>query len=357
MIRTREGIVTGILSEREGVQEIRVKTEGGDSKALVYVDMTGCVREGDRVLLNTTAQHLGLGTGGYHFVIANLDSTSGDLSGPGHIMKLRYTPLQVKCFAAEEQQSRYHHLITGFKGLRGRPVVSIPLHSMLAPFCAVVKKSWPTVKIGYIMTDGAALPIAFSRTVDRLKKKGLLDVTITSGNAFGGDMETVNFYTGIIAATLAAKCDLVVVGMGPGIAGTSTAYGFSGVEQGYIIDGINTLGGLPVAVVRISFADGRTRHRGISHHSLTVLKEIAKTRAYVPLPRLEGPKMDYIQRQVSDNGIGKKHTIVFNSGEKVFQAMEDFGLRTTTMGRGPEEDRDFFLSVGAAAKALEELIL
>ncbi|MDD2574629.1 MAG: DUF3866 family protein [Bacillota bacterium] len=349
MIRAREGSVIEVLSERKGLQEIRVRNREGDSKALVYADMTGYVRKGDRVILNTTAQFLGLGTGGYHFVIANLNNTAADLSGPGHIMKLRYTPMQVKCLAVEEQQSGYHRIINGFENLKGRPIVTIPLHSMLAPLCAAVKISRPSVKIGYVMTDGAALPITFSKTVAGLKEMGLLDVTITSGNAFGGDMETVNFYTGIIAAVQAAECDLVVVGMGPGIAGTGTAYGFSGVEQGYIIDGINTLGGLPVAMVRISFADGRVRHRGISHHSITVLGKIAKTRSLVPLPRLEAEKMEYIKKQIEDNSIEKKHTIVFNKGEKVFRAIEEYGLMTTTMGRGPEEDRDFFLSIGATA--------
>ena len=31
--------------------------------------------------------------------------------------------------------------------------------------------------------------------------------------------------------------------MGPGIVGTGTKYGFSGIEQGQIIDAINTLSG------------------------------------------------------------------------------------------------------------------
>ena len=31
--------------------------------------------------------------------------------------------------------------------------------------------------------------------------------------------------------------------MGPGIVGSGTKYGFTGIEQGYIIDVINNLGG------------------------------------------------------------------------------------------------------------------
>lgn len=356
MIRAREGIVLRCVEENDGFQEIEVCVEEKQAAAVVYTALTGCVKKGDRVLLNTTAEYLGLGTGGYSFVIANLNKTAGDLTGPGHIIKLRYTPMQAKCLAAEEQESEFHEIFKGFDSLKGRPVVAAPLHSILGPLCALVKKLRPGTKIGYVMTDGAALPVAFSKTVPELKEKGLLDVTVTSGNAFGGDLETVNFYTGIIAASEVAGCSLVVVGMGPGITGTGTKYGFTGVEQGYIIDGINTIGGLPVAVPRISFADSRKRHRGISHHSLTVLADIAKTKALVPLPVLETQRFEYIKNQIQEYDIEKKHLVVFNRGEKVFRAMEEYGLKTTTMGRGTEQDRDFFLTIGAAAEALLEFL-
>ncbi len=352
MIRVREGMVVKVLMERERLQEIQVAVEDSLNLALVYTAMTGCVKEGDRVLLNTTAGRLGLGTGGYGFVIANLENSALDMSGQGHIMKLRYTPMQVKCFAAEEQQSRFHDKFNSFTSLKGSPVVVAPLHSVLGPLCALVKKKQPGTKIGYVMTDGAALPIALSKTIPELKEKGLLDVTVTSGNAFGGDFETVNFYTGIIAAKQVAGCDLVVTGMGPGITGTATKYGFTGVEQGYIIDGITTLGGLPVALPRISFADKRIRHRGISHHSITVLADIAKTRAILPLPELEQGKLGYIKGQILKYNIDKKHSVVFNKGEAVLSAMEDYCLKTTTMGRGIEEDRDYFLGIGACAETL-----
>ncbi len=356
MIRAREGAVKRLGHKRRGVWEIEVDIEGKSAPAIVYTDLTGCVKEGDRVLLNTTADFLGLGTGGYSFVMANLDDTDSDLSGPGHIMKLRYTPMQVKCLAAEEQNSRFHKQIKDFDSLKGRPVVVVPLHSMLGPLCALVKIVFNDTKIGYVMTDGAALPAAFSKTVHELKKLRLLDLVITAGNAFGGDLETVNFYTGIIAADKVGNCDLIIVGMGPGITGTGTKFGFTGVEQGYIIDGINTLEGLPVVIPRVSFADKRERHKGISHHSLTVLKDIAKTKALLSLPLLEKQKNEYITGQIRKFNIEKKHTVVFNRGDKVIGAMEEFGLQTTTMGRGIDEDRDFFLTVGAAAEVLSEYL-
>ena len=50
------------------------------------------------------------------------------------------------------------------------------------------------------MTDGAALPIYLSKNVDTLKKKGLIDNTITIGSAFGGEYECINIHTALITA-------------------------------------------------------------------------------------------------------------------------------------------------------------
>jgi hypothetical protein len=348
-IRLREGRIKRVLTEEHGVSELEVTIGRCLEKAIAYQHITGTLKVGDRVLLNTTACFIGLGTGGYHFVIANLDNTSTELSGPGHIMKLRYTPLQIRCMAVEEQQSKWHHAVKGFESLNRLPVLVIGLHSMLAPLCACIKASKPDVGIVYIMTDAAALPIAYSKTVAHLKNIGLIKGSVTCGNAFGGDYEAVNFYSGIIAAREVAKCDIAIIGMGPGIVGTGTQFGFSGIEQGYIIDGINTLGGLPIAVPRISYADRRDRHRGISHHTITVLKEIAKTSALLPLPELDCDKRSMLEEQIRAYGIADKHRVVYRDGRAVFDAMKRFGLDTTTMGRGLDQDPEFFMAVGAAA--------
>ena len=90
--------VTAILAERPGLQ--RVDTDRG--RAYVLTQLTGPVAVGDGVVLNTTAVDLGLGTGGWHVVHWNLARDEFDEPGPGHIMKLRYTSLQVDTGAAEE---------------------------------------------------------------------------------------------------------------------------------------------------------------------------------------------------------------------------------------------------------------
>src|SRR5688572_32326044 len=97
----RTGVVTAILSERTGLQRIEVDGE----KAYVLTQLVGSVAVGDRVVLNTTAVELGLGTGGWHVVHWNLARDGFEDAGPGHIMKLRYTSLQVDAGSTEEHGS------------------------------------------------------------------------------------------------------------------------------------------------------------------------------------------------------------------------------------------------------------
>lgn len=266
-------------------------------------------------------------------------------------MKLRYTPLQFKCLAAEEQDSKYHEAFNDFRSLNNSIYIVGTLHSMLAPIAAAIKLLRPELKITYIMTDAGALPLHFSKTVKILKEKKIVKNTITVGHAFGGDLECVNIYTGIIAANIILNSDITIIAMGPGIVGTGTKYGFSGIEQGYIIDAVNNLGGISFAVPRISFADNRERHKGISHHTLTILNDITNTKTNLVLPILQGHYAEQIIKQIKENKINEKHNIMFENGNDVINALNYYGLEVKTMGRGYSDDEVFFLTLGAAAKA------
>jgi len=199
------------------------------------------------------------------------------------------------------------------------------------------------------MTDGAALPLAFSQNVEWLKSNELLVGTVTCGHAFGGDLEAVNIYSAMLAARKVLKADVIIVSMGPGIVGTGTKWGFTGVEQGDILNAVDSLNGIPVAVPRISFADQRDRHQGISHHSLTVLTRICKVPVLVPLPFLDDAQSDYIMQQLRSTKLMEKHKICMEDATACLAVMQNCGLKMTTMGRSIEEDRTFFLSLGAAA--------
>ena len=84
-----------------GRQELVVELGPNRAKALNYPELTGSCRCGDQVLLNTTAAELQLGTGGWHYVLA-VYGRERSLAQSGHIMKLRYTPLQGRTLSVEE---------------------------------------------------------------------------------------------------------------------------------------------------------------------------------------------------------------------------------------------------------------
>ncbi|MCG0275000.1 MAG: DUF3866 family protein [Thermosediminibacteraceae bacterium] len=356
MIRLRKGIVLEVLKERAGIQELLVEVEGEKSKAINYPAITGNCRKGDEVILNTTAIFLNLGTGGFHFVMYNCSIEKLDINGHGHIMKLRYTPLQIRCLSAEEETSPISKKLAKTESLSGMPVVIGSLHSMLAPACAAIKAKSKNLKIAYVMTDGGALPLFFSRNVWELKEKKLLDLTITTGHAFGGDFETVNIYTGLLLAK-ASGCDIAVVTMGPGIVGTGTKYGHTGLEQGEIVNAVNILKGTAIVIPRISFCDQRKRHQGISHHTITSLFEIALTRAFVVIPKMNKEKMKVVMEQIRNCGIAKKHRIVIEEGLEGINFLRSLSVELNTMGRGFEQDPEFFLAASAAGNFAAKIIL
>lgn len=356
MISYKNGIVTSITKSEKSVDWIEIRIDDVIYKAVNYVDITGKVNLDDKVVLNTTAVELSLGTGGYHFVIYNHSNPFMDLKGEGHIMKLRYTPYQLKFLTVEEEESEYHEVFKRFESLDGYPFIVATLHSMIAPICAMIKYINKDIRINYIMTDGAALPIAFSKTINQLKDKQILDKTITIGNAFGGDLETTNIYTGLIAAKEILQGDITIISMGPGIVGTGTKYGFTGIEQGNNINAINNLRGRAIVVPRISFKDKRERHRGISHHTLTILSEITNTSSKVIMPILEKERDTYIRKQIENLNIQKKHEIFFEDGENILKALEYFNINTTTMGRSIHEDLEYFITLGAVGKYAAKLL-
>lgn len=353
MIRTRRGKVTKVLRKRSNLTEVLVEVEGVLEKAINYDDLTGEIREGTEVILNTTALNLRLGTGGLHFVMHILDEDNLDISSLGHIMKLRYTPWQIKCLAVEEEGSFHRQEMEKFTSLKGMPIIIAPLHSLVPLVVAAFQQTFKgKAKVAYLMTDGAALPLAFSELIYQLQEKGLIQKTITVGHAFGGDLEAVNIYTGLIAAYQVVEADVVVVAMGPGIVGTGSQYGFTGIEQGEIVNSVNILGGKPIAVPRLSFADQRQRHQGISHHTLTSLGKIALTSALLPLPKLEKAKRDLVQKQLEEAGVFQKHQVIeMEDTSHSLQLLEQLGISVTTMGRGPEEEKEFF-QAGAVAGLL-----
>ena len=348
MLYVEEGTVERVIWTEGRVQCLEVQLGDNKEKAINYLELSGAAAPGNRVFLNTTAVRLNLGSGGYHFVMLN---TAASPYSPhtGHIIKMRYTPLQHKVLTWEENCGPdADNCQTKYTGLH-IPVVIGELHSMLAPFVRTLKLINSKCRIVYIMSDSASLPLSFSRTVYSLKDDGVLSGTITAGQAFGGDLECVNIYTALIAAREELKADVIIIAPGPGVVGTGTRYGYGGVEQGEHVERVHKLGGIPLVIPRISFADSRSRHQGISHHTLTTLGELTTKSCILPLPACSRDKMRLFYQQLTAASLLKKHRVVIISSKRFKHYMKECCGDSSTMGRGLQADPIFFATACACA--------
>jgi hypothetical protein len=344
----RTGRVVNVLSARPGLQRVEVDLGAGPEKAYVLDQLTGPVVTGDRVVVNTTAVELGLGTGGWHFVHWNLDCDEWVERGPGHILKARYTSLQTDVGSTEE------HLddeLASRSSIDGMPVIAAALHSQLPAVAVTVRALRPSARIAYVMTDGAALPLVLSDLVATLRDRSLLDATITCGHAFGGDYEAVSVYSALAIARHIVEADVAVVVMGPGIVGTNSTLGFTGIEVGPVLDAATGLGGRPIACLRASFADQRDRHRGISHHTITTLTVATRSRVLVPIPELGPPVEEQLRADLAAAGIDVRHEVVSQPIPDVLALFAEHDLQITSMGRPAADDPVLFQCAAAAGAA------
>nr|WP_205707021.1 DUF3866 family protein [Kineococcus vitellinus] len=332
---------------------------GAEVRALAHPDLVGTPRPGDRVLLNTSALARGLGTGGYALVVALPDALPADPpAGPGHLVKARYTPLQTMVLGADDQESPHHDVLADADDLAGTPVVVADLHSALPAVVAGVRADAPGARVAYVLTDGGALPAAFSRAVAGLREAGWLAACISTGQSFGGDLETATVHTGLLAARLVVGADVVVVAQGPGNLGTGSRWGFSGVAAGEALNAAAVLRGRPVAALRVSEADPRPRHRGVSHHSLTAVGRVALAPADVVVTDAPGGFHDGVRAQARGlcTAGGGRHRYVQVPREGLDAALAGCPVRLSTMGRGLEEDRAAFLLAAAAGRHAARLL-
>lgn len=345
---TKKGIVTDVRNFPKR-QELKVLVGSEIVKSINYPELTGPSQLGDKVVLNTTAVDLNLGTGGWHYVLS-IGGRQLNLHGQGHIMKLRYTPIQGRVLSVEEETSPHHAIMAKAQNLGGLIVAVGSLHSMLGPLALMLHWKLKPLKLVYLMSDGAALPLGFSKIVGELKKRKLLDCTITFGHAFGGDLEAVNIYSALLAAKHVAGADLAIVLMGPGVVGTNTTWGTTAIEQGVFLNAVTQLGGIPVAIPRLSQADQRKRHQGLSHHTKTVLNHVVVQPVYLPVPeKLRAlPEAVAVLQELD-------HYIRWEKTEKGFQLLNEESLPLTTMGRGLKDDPLFFHGLIATALTMVAL--
>ncbi|WEG18201.1 DUF3866 family protein [Alkalihalophilus pseudofirmus] len=334
---------------------IQILQTSRTQQAVLYKALTKKGRIGDTVLLNTTASELNLGTGGYDFVKSAGENAQGTPClnrDDGHILKLRYTPMQHQVLSVESQESPYHSLFQTTYSLEKRPVLVGELHSMIPILYAGSKVLHKRATVCIIIDDQAALPLMLSEHIRALEGEETF-VTITVGQAFGGTYEAVTIQTALQFAHKHLKADIIMITVGPGVVGTGSYYGFTGMSLANWSNNVAALGGVPVWIPRLSFADKRKRHRGISHHTLTPLIEAVLTKVILPLPLLNGDRLEMIENQLSMLQKAKvspeiKWIDEQEVQQKTEQALRTLGKDIKTMGRGYQEDPAFFWAVVAA---------
>lgn len=356
------GTVVRVAEKRPGWQllEIAMAETGRQEKAMALTDEE--YAPGETLIVNTTAVRLQLGTGGCHLVVGKADGMNERDLVPGkwgHVMKMRYSPWQLAVDAVEEQKSPYHELfVRDDLSLEGTPVLIGELHSLLPAAVIALKDHDPAANIVYVMPDAASLPIALSGHVHQLKQKGWLKATITTGHAWGGDLEAVTIHSGLLAARHVEGADVIVCMLGPGVAGTGTPYAFSGIQLAEVIHAVSALGGFPLLIPRISFADPRQRHWGISHHTLALLNRYVLRPVALSLPLLGDDRDRQLERQLSllaKGGQGEKHLIVRGRVPdigRIARMEQEYGMSFSSMGRSWQTDPVPFQTAVLAADQL-----
>jgi hypothetical protein len=320
----RRGTVTAIAERHEGL--VRCEVEG--EPCVAYPELTGPVAVGDDVIVNVQARELGLGSGGFDVLHANLTRGLGLAPPPrAHVMKLPYTPVQHAVRHLEEDTVLD-------ASLSGLPVVCCSLHSQLAPVCAALEG----LRVAYVQVVGGALPLGLSNTVRVLRARGLLATTVSAGACFGGEVECVTAASALAWAA-AGRLEAVVCAIGPGIVGTASRLGHGGLAAAEAANAASALGGSPVLAVRVSSGDERERHRGVSHHTRAVL-ELCLGEVRIAWPAgVEAPA--WLENPIRVDANGWREDCA--------------GLPLEHMGRGPEDDPWFFESAFAAGKLAREL--
>lgn len=345
MLTLRRGVVVS-AEAAEPWQRLEVQLDGERRPARADTALVGACEPGDEVIVNTAAVDLGLGSGGFDVVHVNLTRGLGGRGMPGaHVMKLNYSSLQHAVIPAEGRELQVP---------LGRPVAVFQLHGQLAPLAWALAQARAGLNVGYVQTAGGALPGGMSDTVRQLLHRGLLAGHTTAGPAYGGGQEAITTAGALHDGLAVEGWDVALAGPGPGILGSGSALGHGGLVALDTAHAALALGCPTLLTARMSSGDPRERHRGLSHHTRTVLDLLL---APVALAVPPGARLF-----AELDGIGPALDAARARGHQVVEADVDVegyrasGLPTRTMGRTLDEDRLFFAAALAAGGALAELI-
>ncbi len=347
MLSLRRARVVTVARADERIARLTVTLEGSGEErdAIAYPGVTGPVAAGDDVVVNVEAKDIGLGSGGFDVVHCNLTRGLRGEAGAAHVMKLNYTSLQHSVAPVEEG-------LETVPVAPGVPVAVLALHGQLPGVAFAVAHLAPGTRVGFVQSPGGSLPGALSDTVSDLLDRGLLAGHVTAGPCHGAAIESITVEGGLDAAARRLEWDCAVVGPGPGILGSGSALGHGGLAALSNAHAALSLG-CPVALVpRLSSGDPRERHRGLSHHTQTVLSLLLRP-VRVPLPAgVSLPSGGSLELAIAH---GAGHEGVRLDVSALVDPYLSSGLPSRTMGRAFDEDRDFFLASLAGGVLLADM--
>ncbi|SDH10618.1 Protein of unknown function [Alteribacillus persepolensis] len=285
--------VKKIIAEDAWIQKL--ETDGGAQRAVLYKSCNMRVNETEKIKVNTTADKLKLGTGGWDIVVSSLE-TEGKQAGDGHIMKARYTSSQHSVYAVDDPMHPDHSIFQRPFTLHRRSVLLAELHSMLPVLLGALFLQNENQQVGIVLSDEAALPAGLSDHMRRWKDDSRVHV-VTTGQAFGGTEEAVTIPNALQWLVLKKDVDVLIISMGHGTVGTNTPYGFSGMALASWANTVGALEGEPVWIPRISFHERRQRHQGLSHHTITPLQRFTYAPSTLVLPLLHPQYMEKLHCQ------------------------------------------------------------
>jgi hypothetical protein len=212
--------------------------------------------------------------------------------------------------------------------------------------------------------------------VRALRERGLLAGHLTAGAAFGGEGEAITTIGALHHGLRVLGWDAAVCGPGPGIVGSSSLLGHGGMSALDSAHAALALGVPTLLVARMSLGDPRARHRGISHHTLTVLDLLLEP-VTVALPAgVRSPVGADLLAGLRSVGLGavfggalpSRPALELDVERPVRITRHDWrratvdlpayaaaGLPAETMGRGLTEDPLFFGAALAAGTTLAAL--
>jgi hypothetical protein len=330
MLTLRRGTVVEAGPSDAPEQRVHVDVEGARRPAIADVGLVGTCAVGDDVVVNTAAVDLALGSGGFDIVHVNLTRGLGGAGAQGaHVMKLNYTSLQHAVNPVEGEELRVP---------LDRPAAVFGLHGQLAAIAWAFGQARSGAKLGYVQTAGGALAGGHSRVVRDLRGRGLLAGHVTAGAAYGGEEGAITTAGAIHHGIADRGWDAAVCGPGPGILGSASALGHGGMSALDSAHAAAALGCPVVVCARMSSTDERRRHRGLSHHTVTVLS-LLLARVTVAFPSGDAATIpgDHVVRELVVDLAGYRAS----------------GLPARSMGR---DDPLFFAAALACGAALADTL-